>query len=203
MFITKPRYSEESITWEKFYVPPNASKLLIGTFPTSESKRQKTFDFFYPNSQNPMWEMLAKIANEPFNKSTFYLDKANAYKILNKLNLGITDMAFKVYRLGVTSQDQGLFPLEFVDIFQILQKHTSINKLILTSKSGPNSVVSWFKNYCWQNNVKVKVTRKTTKFKLNLDTKVYDVVIVPSTSNTYRRKDFDKSKFYAEAILEN
>lgn len=37
---------EESLPWES-YIPVNASKLIIGTFPTAGTNGK--FDFFYPN----------------------------------------------------------------------------------------------------------------------------------------------------------
>lgn len=203
---SKPKYTKEEIEWEKYYIPKMANKLLIGTFPTDKSKRPfKEFEFFYPNPNNPMWEILSKIAKINFDKSTFYKNKQNAYKVLAALNLGVTDMANKVYRLGGSSLDQSLFPLEFMDIFSILNKHPKIRTLILTSSSGPNSVASWFKNYCSQNGKTIKISKekKPLSLKLSLEGEAYNIIIVSSTSRAHSGDRRAKEKQYQDAILHN
>lgn len=141
---------EEILGWES-YIPPKATKLIIGTFPTVQDRR--SFEFFYPNPYNPFWVVLSKIAEIEL-VSVSELDAVkNRKKILNKLNLAITDIGYKIIRHGNSSSDQSIFPVEFMDIFKLLDENPMIDKLILTSSSGQNSVAGWLKSYCQLNSV--------------------------------------------------
>src|SRR5690606_26750721 len=106
---TECNYIEETLEWES-YVPPNATKIIIGTFPTVPHRR--SFEFFYPNKDNPFWTVLSTIAQIPLidPKSADAID--NRKSILNKLRLGITDMGYKILRHANSSLDQSIFPIE-------------------------------------------------------------------------------------------
>ena len=60
--VTKNSYSEETHPWE-WQIPPRATKLLIGTFPTDI--RNRKHDFFYCSSTNRLWEVLSSLADHP------------------------------------------------------------------------------------------------------------------------------------------
>lgn len=160
--------AEDLPHWE--YIPAEADKIILGTFPTYKKNRQ--FEFFYPNLSNRFWNVLSSIAGitlSGFEKGDEWKRKAveERHRILDKLNLAITDIGAKVYRQGNSSLDSMLFPIEFSDIFQILDNHPTINTIILTSSSSGNSVLSWFSTYCGINGVnlefedKKKIPRET------------------------------------------
>jgi len=48
------------------YDIPQMKTLILGSFPPHESKRK--YGFYYPNTQNRFWKILAKIANMPLGK---------------------------------------------------------------------------------------------------------------------------------------
>lgn len=68
--------------------------------------------------------------------------------ILKTLKLGLTDMGKKVFRQQGSSNDHSLFPIEFMDIVEILLNHRNINTIVLTGSSQGNSSLSWFATYC-------------------------------------------------------
>lgn len=184
---TKCATVEEELEWDNF-IPSKATRLIIGTFPTAPHRR--SFQFFYPNKDNPFWEVLASIAEiELVN-----VDDPNAIQnrqsILTKLKLGITDMGKKVLRHANSSLDQSILPVEFMDIFQILDDNPTIQKLILTSSSGENSVDGWLSSYCKLNSVKYKKLKGTNPKRgiLKHIDKEIQVVSVHSTSRAATKK---------------
>jgi G:T/U-mismatch repair DNA glycosylase len=48
------------------FAPPGVEFLIIGTFPTH--KRNREFEFFYPNKQNVFWEIVASIYKYNFQR---------------------------------------------------------------------------------------------------------------------------------------
>ncbi len=194
-FKTKNPFQKEKHPWVE-YIPENADKLILGTFPTKEENRD--FDFFYPNRYNKFWRVLARIAD--FKLTDF--DKTDEWKklavkerkeILGKLKLAITDIGAVVLRHNNSSLDSNLFPIEFTDIFSIVKKYPKIKTIILTSSSSGNSVLSWFKIYCEINNVELKIDKKNNNFPIetnvNINNKTLKVIIVYSTSGAAGRSE--------------
>jgi len=198
-YITQPNTFEEIIGWDNF-IPTKASKLIIGTFPTAKSNR--SFEFFYPNKENPFWVVLAKIAKinlVPHDKKEAV---SNRKEILTKLNLGITDMGYKVLRHNNSSLDNNIFPVEFMNIFEILDMNPTIKKLILTSSTGENSVEGWFKCYCNLNGVYYKKQRGSNPKQgiIKHKERLIEIVIVHSTSKSARRKLPELLEMYKSVI---
>ena len=77
--------------------------------------------------------------------------------ILDKLKLGLTDMGKIICRQQGSSKDHSLFPIEFMDIVQILNEHPAINSLIVSGNTQGNSSLSWFSIFCSLNNIKLNV----------------------------------------------
>lgn len=147
--ITKNKYSEETHPWN-LHIPHGATALFIGTFPTE--KRNRKHDFFYSSSTNRFWEIMLKVA-EPFNDIENEDEVKKRKRILENLKLGLTDMGKKVLRQQGSSNDHSLFPLEFMDIPQILNEHPTIKTIIVTGNSQGNSSLSWFGIFCSINNI--------------------------------------------------
>ncbi len=175
----------------KEYIPEDANKLILGTFPPR--KEQWDFDFYYPNKKNKFWKVLAEIAGyklKDFNESIS--DKVQEVEekkyILRLLKLGITDIALKIIRQKNSSLDQNLFLLEFRDIFQILDQNPKIQTLILTSSSNGNSVLTWFEIYSKLNNIALKWKLRKQEFpkeaEISIQGKDIQIKIVNSTSGT-------------------
>lgn len=181
-------YKEELLPWDE-YIPDNADKLILGTFPTKKDNRD--FEFFYPNKNNKFWKVLARIADRKLtdfenNDAGKLLAIKERKQILDKLKLAITDIGARVLRQNNSSLDSNLFPIEFTDVFSIIKDHPKIKTIILTSSSNGNSVLSWFSLYCSINNIKLQVDKKKKSFpittEIKVDNKTIKIVIVYSTS---------------------
>lgn len=196
---TKCDTVEEKLEWDNF-IPPNATQLIIGTFPTAIQRR--SFQFFYPNKDNPFWEVLAAIAETKLLPNDDKNAIPNRQSILTELKLGITDMGYKVLRHSNSSLDQSIFPVEFMNIFQILDDNPTIKKLILTSSSGQNSVEGWLRSYCKLNSVKFKrLQGKNPKTgSLKYGSREVQVVSVHSTSKTAAKKTADLIEMYRQQL---
>lgn len=187
--VNKIDFILELLPWP-FYIPKNADKLILGTFPTIKEKRY--FDFFYPNIQNNFWDILSEITRIKLLEKSHNVNLVNERKvILDRLNLGIGDLGHKIIRTRNSSSDFNIIPIEYSNIFQVLEDHVSINKLILTSSTGPNSAYSWFKDYCKLNNIDFKFEKKDKLPKVNdisFSGRKVNVIAVNSTSRASSTK---------------
>lgn len=143
---TLNEYREEVHPWEPF-IPLNADKIILGTFPTTD-KYRGAYDFFYPNPNNDFWRILFEVAGKKLQDFVEAEPVGTRKQILSNLKLGIADIGKKVLRQKDSSKDDNLFPIEYTDIFSLLEAHPTIKKIIITSSSGANSVLSWFHHYC-------------------------------------------------------
>lgn len=187
-FKTKYEPQREALPWPE-YIPQNADKLILGTFPTKKENRD--FEFFYPNNNNKFWRVLARIANfnlTPIEKTAEgrILAVEERKQILDKLKLAITDIGAVVLRQNNSSLDSNLFPVEFTDIFSIIEANPQIRTIILTSSSSGNSVLSWFRIYCHINEMELNIDKKNNGFPIkttiNVNGATLKIVIVYSTS---------------------
>lgn len=184
---TENKYSEETHKWN-FHIPPGATKLFIGTFPTEE--RNRKFDFFYSSATNRFWEIVTEIA-KPLPEIENETDEIEKRKeILKKLKLGLTDMGKKVLRQQSSSKDHSLFPLEFIDIAQILLAHKTIKTIILTGNSQGNSSLSWFSIFCAINKIpfNAKAIEKEKSGEVIINERVFQVKVTYSPSRLSRIK---------------
>ncbi len=151
---TQNNFSTETHPWD-WHISFGATKLLIGTFTTDA--RNRKHNFFYSSSTNRFWEVISAVAGSSFE----LLNGINAIEerkmTLDKLKLGLTDMGKIIYRQQGSSKDHSLFPIEFMDIVQILHEHPEITTLIVSGNSQGNSSLSWFSIFCSLNNIKLNV----------------------------------------------
>lgn len=206
-FKTLNPVKKEKHPWAE-YIPVNADKLILGTFPPK--KENRNYDFYYPNKNNKFWRVLARIAD--FKLTDF--EKTDDWKklavkerklILNKLKLGITDIGSVVLRCNNSSLDSNLFPIKFSDIFSIVKKFPKIKTIILTSSSNGNSVLSWFRVYCEINSVELKIDKKNKLFPvetyIHLNETKLKVIIVNSTSGAAGKSEDFLVGQYKKAIF--
>ena len=200
---TLNEYKEEPHPWGPF-IPENADKLILGTFPTSD-KYRGAYEFFYPNPNNDFWRVIFEVAGK--NLENFHTAEPIEIRkqILSELNLGIADIGKKVLRQRDSSKDGNLFPVEYTDIFSLLELYPAIKKIIITSSSGTNSVLSWFHHYCVMNGhsfdiPKIKLPIKT---KLFFNNREIELDIISSPSRLSPIKGHKLFEMYRTAILNN
>ncbi len=190
----------------KFYSPPYCHSLIVGTFPPT--KKNWSYEFFYPNKQNLFWGIMAQVAGKVLQH--FSADEAVAERkeILAVLNTAITDMGLIVRRTNDSSLDENLHAIEYMDILHLLDQHPLINKIIFTSSSGRTSAARWFSNYLKQKNIIHKFPKgvKPLRSEFVYKGRTITLVILYSPSrraanrvslaeltNMYRREILDRS----------
>jgi hypoxanthine-DNA glycosylase len=199
IYITLSEYEEETHPFP-IYVPDSANKLILGTFPTKKSLRK--YEFFYPNTSNRFWNILASLADTSIKHLSMDDAVIERKRILKKLNLAIWDMGAKVLRQKNSSLDGNLFPIEYSNIFKVLDDYPKIHTLIINSSSGSNSVFSWLQAYCKLNKVdlkepKGKIPKET---KMNVCGREIKVLIVASPSGAAAKATNALIEMYKAAI---
>ena len=201
-YITKNDYIEEVHEWEPF-IPPNATKLILGTFPTAKRNRG-AYSFFYPNPNNRFWSTIFHVAGK---KLSDYEDAdpiSVRKQILTQLNLGIADMGFRVLRQKSSSSDSHLFPLEYKNILLLLDQCSTIQKIIITSSSGANSALAWFDHYCSLNGIITKYADRVKipfEFEFVFQDRVLLVCVVSSCSQLSPYAGETLCDMYEKAII--
>lgn len=152
----KDTYEIEEHPFET-YVPSNAKFLIIGTFPTHPSNFR--FKFFYSGKKNSFWNIIEKVFNHSFkyNEGDKAVEERKTF--LKSKTIGITDMHEKCYRKS-NSADENLFPIILKDIFSILDEHTAINRIILTSRTEVFGALGLLKTYFLQKGLELEQPEK-------------------------------------------
>lgn len=199
---TQNQAEEELHPWPPF-IPANAIKLILGTFPTSITNRS-AYEFFYPNPLNDFWKLIFEVAGKDLNEYRISEPVEIRKQVLSELKLGIADIGHRILRQRNSSKDENLFPLEFTDIFSLLDDHPTITKIIITSSSGANSVLSWFQQYCTLNNVELNIKKGNLPLKTEivLNTREIKIEIISSPSKLSPIKGNRLSQMYKDAIFD-
>lgn len=172
---------QETHPWN-WFAPENCKTLIIGTFPPT--KRNWKYDFFYPNTANLFWRMMARIAGTELKH--FSGDEATTERkmILTKLGVAITDMGSIILRSDNSSLDENLAVVEYMDIFRLLDENPQITKIICTSSSGKVSASRWFLEFLKSRGVihKFPKGQKPINSEIMYNDRIINVVIAYSPS---------------------
>ncbi len=200
--VTKNKFLEESHPWS-CYIPLVVTKLAIGTFPTDA--RNRKHNFFYCSSTNRFWEVLSAVAGHPFELLSGENAIEERKRILDKLKLGLTDMGKIIYRQQGSSKDHSLFPIEFMDIVQLLHEHPAIVTLIVSGNSQGNSSLSWFSIFCSLNNIKlnVKELEKKQSTEISIAERKVKVLLAYSPSRLSRVTTEKLIDSYSKMLFES
>ena len=154
--IESNEYFIEHHPW-KHYIPEGAKTLIIGTFPPS--KKNWSFNFFYPNKRNLFWKILAFINVRQLQFDTGEEAVIERKQLLIDLKIGVTDMGLTIERFKESSLDETLVLIQAMDIFKILNEYPSIQNIILTSSNGPVNALRWFVNYLAEKSINVVIPK--------------------------------------------
>lgn len=155
----KDTYEIEEHPFET-YLPSNAKLLIIGTFPTQ--KNNFRFKFFYSGKENSFWNIIEKVFKHTFkyNEGEEAVEERKAF--LQSKAIGITDMHEKCYRKNNFSTDENLFPIILKDIFTLLDEHSSIKRMLLTSRTEVFGALGLLKTFFMQKGVPFTDLKKRT-----------------------------------------
>ncbi len=165
-----------------WYGPADSKTLLVGTFPPT--RRNWSFDFFYPNKRNFFWKIIAAITGKELLHTSGEAAVTERKALLDQLKITITDMGKTIIRQDNNSLDENLKALEYMDIFQILEERPAIKKIIFTSSSGKVSAARWFQHYLETRGIKHRYpkTLKPVKSELLINGRPIELVILFSPS---------------------
>ena len=165
-----------------WYVPSGARTVVIGTFPPT--RRNWSFDFFYPNKNNYFWKIIARIADRPLRYVSGEEAVNERKELLNQLKSGVSDMGQIIRRKSDSSLDENLEIVAYMDIFKLLQDNPSVRKLIFTSSSGKSSAMGWFKEYLSLHHIPFKIPhgKRPLRTSIIINDKSYAIVLLYSTS---------------------
>ena len=169
---------------------PKMKCLILGSFPPHESKWH--YPFYYPNSTNRFWEILAKIAKKElvYIKNLTNEKKLKAveerHKIMCLLNAGVQNLGLKIKRKGNSARDTDIEIKEFQDILSIIEKHSELEKILLPGYSAPNSTAKAFLKYLDYKgkgiSYKVKDIKPGMEFFINAFNRKIKCIVLNSTS---------------------
>lgn len=126
---------------------PEMKYLFLGSFPPHPDKWD--YPFYYPNSQNSFWKLLAEIAGEQLLHVKGEPEKAvtERVQIMTKLKAGVQNLGYKTERKGKSAKDTDIKILEFHDIRFIMEKHPELETIILPGFSANDSTFKGFLRY--------------------------------------------------------
>jgi len=172
---------KETHPWN-WYIPKGAKTVVIGTFPPT--RRNWSFDFFYPNKNNYFWKLIARIAGSTLLFSSGEEAVKERKVLLNHLELGVSDMGQIIRRKIDSSLDQNLEIVAYMDIFRLLKENPTVRKLIFTSSSGKSSAIGWFKEYLSLHGIQFKIPKGKRPLRtiISINGKLFEIVLLYSTS---------------------
>lgn len=203
MYNTRASFHEEPLPFDT-YIPEDADKIILGTFPTKKSLRK--FDFFYPNTSNKFWRVLGGLIGHELSVMAGDAAVEERKGILDKLKLAISDMGHIIYRQNESSLDANIFPVEFTNIFQLIDDHPKIRTVIITSSTKGSSVFSWFAAYCQLNGIELKKHKDAVvPWDITIHNKgnAIKIIVIYSTSGAAYIDEIALKEMYRMAIMEN
>lgn len=173
------------------FIPPNASCIILGTFPTHN--RNWRFNAYYPGRSNFFWRILSEIYNRPLKHTHGEPAAAERLAICTEKGIALSDTIYKCRRkIATSSKDTDLEVIEKMDVLSLLKKHTGITNIILTGSSGPVSAHSLFFLHLQENDVSFEVTKSKVPihglFKIGTRTLHTHTLYSPSGINIGRYK---------------
>jgi G:T/U-mismatch repair DNA glycosylase len=169
---------------------PKMKYLILGSFPPHESRRD--YPFYYPNSSNRFWDILAKIAKKKlaYVKKLTEKEKLKAveerYEIMRLLKVGVQNIGLEIKRKNNSADDKDIEIEKFQDILSIIKKHNELEKILLSGYSAPNSTAKSFLKYLDSKNIPYNVKAKDIKankeFSITIFSRKIKCVILNSTS---------------------
>ncbi|MDR0516561.1 MAG: hypothetical protein LBH25_05895 [Fibromonadaceae bacterium] len=164
----------------------------LGWKSEAHPKSKWHYPFYYPNSTNRFWNVLAKIAKKEltYTKKLTEKEKLKAveerHEIMCLLNTGVQNVGLEIERKDGSADDNKIRIEKFQDILSIIKKHNELEKILLPGYSAPNSTVKAFLKYLdckgISYSVKIKDINPNMEFSINVFNREIKCVILNSTS---------------------
>lgn len=188
---------------------PEMKFLILGSYPPHEDKRD--YPFYYPNSQNSFWKLLAEIAGEQLMYLKGQPEKAvdERIAIMTKLKAGVQNLGYKIERKGKSAKDTDIRIIEFQNILSILEKHPELETIILPGFSANDSTFKGFLRYLKEQkdkgvNIEAPFDLRPAAghdFTIRVNGKLYKCFIAWSTSTATIGVSYDEKLEQLKKIL--
>jgi G:T/U-mismatch repair DNA glycosylase len=144
-----------------YYKVPEMRTLILGTFPPYLKKSKKReYEFYYPNSRNRFWKVMAKIAKTELSVNDGQRAVEERKGLMKQLKVGVQYMGKTILRDGESSSDKHIEITEFQDILGIINENDSLQAILLTGYSGKTSTYGEFVKYLTKNQVEHRQPEK-------------------------------------------
>lgn len=174
----------EEIHPDWYYDVSYMKTLILGSFPPYV---RKYYQFYYPNPINKFWKILSELSGIPLQHTKTDADKAiqERQQIMEKLQVGVQNVGYKIQRVGNSSLDANITIIEFQDILGIIEKHKELQRILLPGFSGPSSTFWSFIAYLKKHDIAVPEKIKPIvnyTFEININSRIIECVVLNSTS---------------------
>ena len=130
----------------KPFLPPQASLLMLGSFPPQQ--KRWSMDFYYPNWNNDMWRIMGLLYYD--NKSHFLreplktFDRESSIKFLIEKGIALYDTASSIKRLQDNASDKFLEVVEQTDIRRLLNLLPQCKAIVTTGQKATETLLKQF-----------------------------------------------------------
>ena len=125
-----------------YYPVQGMRALILGTFPPHNAKWD--YEFYYPNSQNRFWDVMAKIANTKLSLNEGPQAVEERKRLMTQLKVGVQNIGKIIERDGVSSADNDIVITDFQNILGIINENDSLQAILLTGYSGKTNTYDSF-----------------------------------------------------------
>lgn len=132
MYKKKDSYTIENHPFGKS-IPKDATTLILGTFPSRPKDRP--YEYFYASDSNLFWNVISQVFINNFKHPHGKNAKKEREDFLHSKSIGIYDMIEMCYRKNNSSNDEDIFPIKILDLFEVLDRYPKIVRIILTSRT--------------------------------------------------------------------
>ena len=181
------------------FLPPNATVLMMGSFPPAAEKR--AMEFHYPNFQNDMWRVYGlvffgdAIHFQRVGEKAFDAEKIKAF--LTARGIGSCPGVRRAIRTHGNASDAYLKVVETVELPEILEKIPQCRRICTTGGKATEILLALL-----ETEVRAKDFKTGTTITARCGDRDLLVTRLPSTSRAYPMKLEKKAEAYRKFFVE-
>ena len=181
------------------FLPPNATVLMMGSFPPAAEKR--AMEFHYPNFQNDMWRVYGLVFFgdamhfQRVGEKAFDAEKIKAF--LTERGIGSCPGVRRAIRTHGNASDAYLKVVETVELPEILEKIPQCRRICTTGGKAAEILLALL-----ETEVKAKDFKTGTTITARCGDRDLLVTRLPSTSRAYPMKLEKKAEAYRKFFVE-
>ena len=181
------------------FLPPNATVLMMGSFPPAAEKR--AMEFHYPNFQNDMWRVYGLVFFgdamhfQRVGEKAFDAEKIKAF--LTERGIGSCPGVRRAIRTHGNASDAYLKVVETVELPEILEKIPQCRRICTTGGKATEILLALL-----ETEVKAKDFKTGTTITARCGDRDLLVTRLPSTSRAYPMKLEKKAEAYRKFFVE-